>query len=90
MTSTVASERADMAGLAGGGAGTQRARQVGGYVPMLPFFGYVTLFLLLPTVLVLLGAFQTADGSFTLGNISAVLSDLATSKPSAGRSSCRW
>jgi putative spermidine/putrescine transport system permease protein len=40
---------------------------------MLPFFGFVALFLLLPTVFVLLGAFQTKDGAFTAENISAVL-----------------
>ena len=40
---------------------------------MLPFFIFVALFLLLPTVFVLLGAFQTPEGAFTSENIRAVL-----------------
>jgi putative spermidine/putrescine transport system permease protein len=40
---------------------------------MLPFFGYVALFLLLPTVIVLLGAFQTKEGAFTPENLRVIL-----------------
>jgi putative spermidine/putrescine transport system permease protein len=42
---------------------------------MLPFFLYVTLFLLLPTAIVLLGAFQTDTGGFTLDNVRLILSE---------------
>jgi putative spermidine/putrescine transport system permease protein len=42
---------------------------------MLPFFAYVSLFLLLPTVIVLVGAFQTDTGSFTLDNVRLIVSE---------------
>ena len=41
---------------------------------MVPFFAYVGLFLLLPTAFVLVGAFQSADGSPSLENLTTVLS----------------
>src|SRR6187200_297191 len=72
MTSDVASEPLEGAGLATGGAGSERARRVGRYLPMAPFFIYVTVFLLLPTAFVLVGAFQTGDGGFTLDNLGAI------------------
>jgi putative spermidine/putrescine transport system permease protein len=40
---------------------------------MLPFLGYITLFLLLPTVIVVVGAFQDSAGGFTLDNLRAVI-----------------
>jgi putative spermidine/putrescine transport system permease protein len=40
---------------------------------MVPFFAYVSLFLLLPTLIVLVGAFQSAEGAVSLENITAVL-----------------
>src|SRR4051812_46412109 len=72
MTSDVATEPREGAGLAEGGTGSERARRVGRYLPMVPFFLYVTVFLLLPTALVLVGAFQTGDLGFTLENLSAI------------------
>src|SRR5262245_3994752 len=72
MTTDVASESHEGAGLAAGGTGSERARRVGTYLPMVPFFLYVSVFLLLPTGYVLLGAFQTGDGSFTLGNLTSI------------------
>ncbi len=39
-------------------------------LPTLPFFLYVALFLLLPTVIVVVNAFQTKEGSFTLSNLA--------------------
>ncbi len=72
MTTDVASEPREGAGLATGGAGSERARRVAPYLPMVPFFIYVTVFMLLPTAFVLVGAFQTADGGFTLDNLSAI------------------
>jgi len=38
-----------------------------------PFFGYIAVFLLWPTILVIAGAFQTSDGQLTLDNIKTVL-----------------
>jgi putative spermidine/putrescine transport system permease protein len=42
-------------------------------MPTVPFFGYVALFLILPTLIVTVGAFQTADGLPTLDVITTVL-----------------
>ncbi|AQP48373.1 ABC transporter permease [Tessaracoccus aquimaris] len=39
----------------------------------LPFFGYLAVFLFLPTVIVILGAFRTRDGVFTLEPMSRLL-----------------
>ena len=39
---------------------------------MLPFFAYTTVFLLIPTLVVLVGAFLGSDGRPTLGNLSAL------------------
>lgn len=51
--------------------------------PTLPFFLYVALFLLLPTALVIIGAFQSQSGSFTFGNLSVL-------NTSAVRSATLW
>jgi putative spermidine/putrescine transport system permease protein len=75
MTSDVASEPLEGAGLATGGAGSERARRVGVYLPMVPFFLYVTIFLLLPTAFVLVGALQTGDGGFTLDNLRTIFTE---------------
>ncbi len=56
------------------GAGTRRPRRISPYVGLIPFFLYVTVFLLLPTGIVAVGAFQDAAGAPTLANIEAVLS----------------
>lgn len=42
-------------------------------MPTVPFFGYVALFLILPTIIVTVGAFQTADGLPTLDVITTVV-----------------
>jgi putative spermidine/putrescine transport system permease protein len=39
---------------------------------VVPFFVYVGLFLLLPTVIIGIGSFTTKDGSFTLSNIENI------------------
>lgn len=70
---TPASEQRSGASLAMGGAGSQPRRWKGTYLPLVPFFFYVTLFLLLPTLIVVVGAFQTADGAPSLQNIETVL-----------------
>jgi putative spermidine/putrescine transport system permease protein len=67
------SEPRPEAGPASSGAGSPRGRWAGTYLPMVPFFAYVGLFLLIPTVYVLVGAFQSADGSPSFENISTVL-----------------
>jgi len=51
--------------------------------PTLPFFLYVALFLLLPTALVIVGAFQSQSGSFTFRNLSVL-------NTSAVRSATLW
>lgn len=73
LAESVAPEVRPGAGSAVGGAGSARPRAARAYLPLLPFFLYVGLFLLLPTAIVVVGAFQTADGGFTLANIDAVL-----------------
>jgi putative spermidine/putrescine transport system permease protein len=62
------------AGSTSRGAGSRRGLRLGPYVGLLPFFLYVSIFLLLPMVIVAIGAFQDANGSFTLSNLDAVLS----------------
>ena len=71
--STPASEQRTGADSASGGAGSSPRRWTGTYLPTVPFFVYVGLFLLLPTAFVLVGAFQSADGSPSLENITAIL-----------------
>ncbi|MHB8958729.1 MAG: ABC transporter permease [Candidatus Limnocylindrales bacterium] len=46
--------------------------RAGNYLALLPFHGYVGLFLILPTLIVAVGAFTTAGGSLTLDNVSSV------------------
>ncbi len=42
------------------------------WLGILPFATFVTLFLILPTMHIVFGAFRTADGSFTLENIAGL------------------
>ena len=53
------------------GADTSRFKGAGNYHALIPFHAYVGLFLLLPTLIVTVGAFMT-DGSFTLDNVRAM------------------
>jgi putative spermidine/putrescine transport system permease protein len=62
------------AGSASRGAGSRRGLRLGPYLGLLPFFLYVSVFLLLPMVIVGIGAFQNANGQFTMSNLDAVLS----------------
>ncbi|MGA9750055.1 MAG: hypothetical protein WBQ50_21590, partial [Nocardioides sp.] len=57
------------------GAGLRIA--VGSYVPLLPFFGFLLVFLIVPTVTVVVSAFGDGEGGFTLGNVRALTSDAA-------------
>ena len=56
------------------GAGSLRLRRVRDYLAVVPFVTYVTLFMLVPTAIVVIGAFQADDGTPTLQNIVTVLS----------------
>jgi putative spermidine/putrescine transport system permease protein len=57
---------------------TTAARPLGGrripisWVGAVPFFAYVGLFLLLPTGIIVVGSFLTADGTFTLANLQDI------------------
>jgi putative spermidine/putrescine transport system permease protein len=62
---------ADAAPRAGIGAGLHRRLD---YLGVLPFAAFVALFLLWPTVLVVVGAFQTPDGGLTLANLAQAAS----------------
>ena len=42
------------------------------WIGVLPFAVFVLLFLILPTMKIVIGAFQHADGSFTLDNIGGL------------------
>jgi putative spermidine/putrescine transport system permease protein len=66
---------AQSAGLASGGAGTRRLRGARNYLALLPFYAYVGVFLILPTLIVAVGAFTTADGRPTLDNVSRLFTD---------------
>ena len=51
---------------------------VGRYLPVLPFFGFLVVFLIVPTLTVIAGAFQDGEtGAFTMGNIQALGSSAA-------------
>ena len=63
------------AGPASGGAGSRRLRGAGNYLALIPFLAYVGLFLILPTLVVAVGAFTTADGQFTLENVGRLFTD---------------
>lgn len=63
------------AGPASGGAGRRRLRGMGNYLALVPFHAYVALFLILPTLIVAVGAFTTADGAFTLSNVGHAFTD---------------
>jgi putative spermidine/putrescine transport system permease protein len=52
------------------GRGRRSRRNLASLLPTVPFFAYVAVFLLLPTVIVVVGAFQDADGGFTLHNLT--------------------
>jgi len=76
MTGSSASVRAPSASAAAGparsGAGTSRFRGAGNYLALIPFHLYVGIFLVLPTLIVTLGALSTTDGQLTFDNIRAM------------------
>jgi putative spermidine/putrescine transport system permease protein len=63
------------AGLASGGAGSRRLRGLGNYLALVPFHAYIGVFLILPTLIVAVGAFTTSKGQLTLDNISSLFAD---------------
>jgi putative spermidine/putrescine transport system permease protein len=65
-----ASSELPAAGPASGGAGSGLRKRAGNYVALAPFHSYVGLFLLFPTLVVLIGAFSTSEGQFTLDNFA--------------------
>ena len=56
-------------GRSGRGVRITQARSLLGTVP---FFAYVTIFLIIPTLVVVIGAFAGDGGGFTLANLSAL------------------
>ncbi|MGN6580439.1 MAG: ABC transporter permease [Bordetella sp.] len=46
-----------------------RSRQVGNWLAVAPFFLFALLFLILPTLNIVVGAFRDVDGHLTLGNL---------------------
>lgn len=64
-----------MAGARTNGAGpSRRRRRYLGALGLLPFFAYVTFFLLVPAASVMVEAFRDNDGNLSFSNLSAVLS----------------
>jgi len=60
------------AGPASSGAGTRRFKGAGNYLALTPFLGYIGLFLILPTLIVTIGALMTNEGQPTPDNIAAM------------------
>jgi putative spermidine/putrescine transport system permease protein len=63
------------AGPASRGAGSRRLRGAANYLALIPFFAYFGLFMIVPTLVVAIGAFTTAQGAFTLDNVAGLFSD---------------
>jgi len=61
------------AGPAPSEAGSNRLRRAGTVLALLPFFVYIGAFLLLPTLIVAIGAFQDAEGGVTLANLQVTV-----------------
>jgi putative spermidine/putrescine transport system permease protein len=79
MTDLPASARtpsaADAAGPASRGAGSRRLRGARNYLALVPFHAYVGIFLILPTLIVTVGAFTTVRGGFTFDNVARMFTD---------------
>ena len=71
MTSSVTTPSSSpVTGPAPGGAGSRRVARAGNYLALAPFHGYVGLFLVLPTLIVAVGALTTGKGAVTLDNVT--------------------
>ncbi|MGD0442207.1 MAG: ABC transporter permease subunit [Acidimicrobiales bacterium] len=64
--------RAQSAVLAGNAARKRSRSRRWAMLGMLPFFAYISIFLLIPTGELIVGAFRTANGAFTFSNISDI------------------
>jgi putative spermidine/putrescine transport system permease protein len=53
-------------------AARPRLRGAGALLGAVPFFAYVTIFLIIPTLVVVIGAFAGNEGGFTLDNVKAL------------------
>ena len=72
---TASAPGAQAAGPASRGAGSRRLRGARNYVALIPFHAYVGLFLILPTLIVTVGAFTTLEGGLTLDNVVRMFTD---------------
>lgn len=63
------------AGLATGGAGSRRLSRTRDYLALVPFFVYVAIFLILPTLIVAIGAFTTLNGAATVSNVQVMFTE---------------
>lgn len=61
----------------GGGSSSRGRPPLGPALGLVPFLIFLGIFLIVPTVTVIVGAFQGNDGGFTLGNIEALTSAAA-------------
>ncbi|MEO8228363.1 MAG: ABC transporter permease [Chloroflexota bacterium] len=57
------------------GAGPRRLRGAPNYLAFLPFLAFVGLFLIVPTLVVAVGAITSTKGGFTLDNVSRLFTD---------------
>ena len=73
--SALAQPAAPTTGPASAGAGRGRLHGARDYVAFVPFLAYVGLFLIVPTLVVALGAFLTIKGEPTLDNIGQLFTD---------------
>ncbi len=64
-----------VAGPAMRGAGARRSSGFRDYLALVPFHAYVALFLILPTLIVAVGALTTAEGQTTLSNVQTMFTD---------------
>ncbi len=75
LVTSPASSGTTRAGPATRGAGSRRLRGARNYLALVPFHLYVGLFLILPTLIVAIGAFTTAQGTFTFDNLGRLFTD---------------
>lgn len=67
-----------MTALTSGGRGataSRPARRWGAALGVLPFFAYTGVFLVLPTLLVVVGAFRSREGAFTMNGLQQLVSE---------------
>ena len=66
-----------------------RRRPSSALLGVVPFFAYTTVFLLIPTLVVLVGAFLDGDNGFTLANVAGAHLSRPCCGPCATPSCCR-